>query len=171
MRFELLDGGRLIGTFGGGHEAKTAARFLAEGAGDSVGYWVANAGGDGASLGESSSLHLFLEYSTLGVRTRGIRRKVRGGLETYRAGFLALAEEVLPDAASPPADASTASTAATLSTAEGLAGVAVSLAHGCALQAVIDPKRFDAHQHFDAAAGLLDGWRQPPNGRQSMDAP
>jgi len=109
--------------------------------------------------------HLFLEYSTLGVRTLGIRRKVRGGLETYRAGFLALAEEVLPDAASPPADASTASTA------EGLAGVAVSLAHGCALQAVIDPKRFDAHQHFDAAAGLLDGWRQPPNGRQSMDAP
>lgn len=78
--------------------------------------------------------HLFLEYSTLGVRTPGIRRKVRGGLETYRAGFLALAEEVLPDAASPPADASTASTAATLSTAEGLAGVAVSLAHGCALR-------------------------------------
>ena len=68
-------------------------------------------------------------------------------------------------------NASTASTAATLSTAEGLAGVAVSLVHGCALQAVIDPKRFDADQPFDAAARLLDRWRHPPNGRRSMDAP
>jgi hypothetical protein len=41
MRFELLDGGRSIGTFGRVNEAKTAARFLAEAAGDSVGYWVA----------------------------------------------------------------------------------------------------------------------------------
>jgi hypothetical protein len=41
MRFELLDGGRLIGTFSTVHEAKTAARCLAEGAGDSVRYWVA----------------------------------------------------------------------------------------------------------------------------------
>ena len=41
MRFELLDGGRSVGTFVSVHKAKTAARFLAEGAGDSVGYWVA----------------------------------------------------------------------------------------------------------------------------------
>jgi len=109
---------------------------------------------------------LFLEYSTLGVRSPGIRRKVRVGLETYRARLLALTEEVLHGAARPPAHASTPSTAATLSTAEGFAGVAVSLVHGCALQAVIDPKRFDADQHFDAAARLLDAWRHPPNGRQ-----
>ena len=114
---------------------------------------------------------LVLEYSMLGVRNPGIRRKVRVGLETYRARLLALAEEVLHGAARPPANASTASTPATLSTAEGLAGVAVSLVHGCALQAVIDPKRFDADQHFDAAARLLDAWGHPPNGRQSMDAP
>ena len=41
MRFELLDGVRSMGTFGGIHEAKATARFLAAAAGDSVGYWVA----------------------------------------------------------------------------------------------------------------------------------
>ena len=37
-----------------------------------------------------------------------------------------------------------------------VAAVAVSLIHGCALQAVIDPKGFDVKQHFDAAAQMLD---------------
>ncbi len=41
MRFELLDGVKSIGTFGGVREAKTAARFLAQAVGDSVAYWVA----------------------------------------------------------------------------------------------------------------------------------
>lgn len=41
MRFELLDGARPVGTFDRVHQAKSAARKLAEGAGDSVGYWVA----------------------------------------------------------------------------------------------------------------------------------
>src|SRR5688572_16624624 len=41
MRFELLDGVKSMGTFGGVQQAKTSARFLAEAAGDSVGYWVA----------------------------------------------------------------------------------------------------------------------------------
>ena len=42
MRFELLDGPTRVGTFDSVHQAKNAARFLAEGAGDSVGYWVAS---------------------------------------------------------------------------------------------------------------------------------
>jgi hypothetical protein len=33
----------------------------------------------------------------------------------------------------------------------------VSLAHGCALQAVIDPRHFSVLQHVEAASGLLDG--------------
>ena len=41
MRFELLDGAKTVGTFDRVNEAKHAARFLAERAGDSVGYWVA----------------------------------------------------------------------------------------------------------------------------------
>ena len=43
-----------------------------------------------------------------------------------------------------------------VATAEGVASVAVSLIHGCALQSVIDPKGFDVRQHFDAAAQMLD---------------
>ena len=41
MQFELLDGAMSVGTFDSVGEAKNAARFLAEHAGDSVGYWVA----------------------------------------------------------------------------------------------------------------------------------
>ena len=43
-----------------------------------------------------------------------------------------------------------------LADAEGLAAVAVSLVHGCALQAVIDPTGFDIQQHFDAAGRMLE---------------
>jgi hypothetical protein len=38
----------------------------------------------------------------------------------------------------------------------GIAGVAMSLLHGCALQSVIDPKGFDVEQHFGATAQMLD---------------
>ena len=41
-------------------------------------------------------------------------------------------------------------------TAAGLAAVAVSLVHGCSLQAVIDPNGFSVEQHFDAAGQMLD---------------
>ncbi len=41
-------------------------------------------------------------------------------------------------------------------TVGGVVDVAVSLIHGCALQAVIEPKAFDVEQHFDAAAQMLD---------------
>jgi TetR/AcrR family transcriptional regulator, transcriptional repressor of bet genes len=78
---------------------------------------------------------LFLEYWALGVRNAGIRRKVSAALDSYRDAFRTVAEEVTPD----------------------VAGVTVSLIHGCALQAVIDPKAFSVQQHFDAAARMLDG--------------
>jgi hypothetical protein len=78
---------------------------------------------------------LFLEYWALGVRNAGIRRKVSAALDSYREAFRTVAEEVTPD----------------------VAGVTVSLIHGCALQAVIDPKAFIVQQHFDAAARMLDG--------------
>jgi YD repeat-containing protein len=41
-------------------------------------------------------------------------------------------------------------------TGAGVAAVAVSLIHGCALQSVIDPRGFDVQQHFDAAAQMLE---------------
>jgi hypothetical protein len=41
MQFELLEGVRSIGTFGGVRQAKNAAGRLAKAVGDSVAYWVA----------------------------------------------------------------------------------------------------------------------------------
>jgi hypothetical protein len=41
-------------------------------------------------------------------------------------------------------------------TVGGIAAVAVSLIHGCALQAVIDPTGFDVEQHFNTAAQMLE---------------
>jgi AcrR family transcriptional regulator len=78
---------------------------------------------------------LFLEYWALGVRNAALRRKVSAALDRYRAAFRAVADAVTPD----------------------VGGVAASLIHGCALQAVIDPKGFSVQQHFDAASRMLDG--------------
>jgi AcrR family transcriptional regulator len=76
---------------------------------------------------------LFLEYWTLGVRDAKIRRTVVAALDGYRRAFGIVAAT------------------------EGLAAVAVSLVHGCALQAVIDPKNFSIRQHVEAASGLANG--------------
>jgi AcrR family transcriptional regulator len=77
---------------------------------------------------------LFLEYWALGVRNAPIRRKVSAALDRYREAFRPVTEAVTPD----------------------VAAVAASLIHGCALQAVIDPKAFSVQQHFDTAARMLD---------------
>jgi hypothetical protein len=51
-----------------------------------------------------------------------------------------------------------------------VAAVAVSFIHGCALQAVIDPKEFFVRHHFDAAARMLDnlGMDEQPASRRSQ---
>lgn len=80
---------------------------------------------------------LFLEFWALGVRSTTIRRKVSAAIERYRSAFRAVAESLVgPD---------------------GVAAVAVSFIHGCALQAVIDPKTFSVQQHFDTAARMIEG--------------
>src|SRR5436190_5752509 len=80
--------------------------------------------------GDPRHFRLFLEYWALGVRNAVIRRRVSAALDSYRAAFRAVAESVVNEASgSPPRS----------SDAEGLAAVAVSFVHGCALQAVIDP--------------------------------
>jgi AcrR family transcriptional regulator len=81
---------------------------------------------------------LFLEYWAVGVRHAAIRRRVSAALDNYRAAFRTVAEGASSDA-------------------EGLAAVAVSFVHGCALQAVIDPKTFSVERHFDMAVRMLDG--------------
>jgi AcrR family transcriptional regulator len=104
---------------------------------------------------DARHFRLFLEYWTLGVRSLAIRRKIVAALEAYRTGFRSLASSVVDEARdSRPRRAATKSRPA--ATSKGVAAVAVSLVHGCALQAVIEPDAFDVHEHFDAAARLLD---------------
>ena len=100
---------------------------------------------------------LFLDYWTFGLRNAAIRQRVRAALEAYRRAFRELAEVVMTAGGSSLSNGRIApSTGTTPVTAEGVTAVAVSLIHGCALQAVIDPKGFDVRQHFDAAARMLD---------------
>jgi TetR/AcrR family transcriptional regulator, transcriptional repressor of bet genes len=98
---------------------------------------------------------LLLDYWTIGVRSAPIRQKIRVALEQYRAGFNDLAEAIVNGELGPSRQRASGQDRLTV-TKEGVAAVAVSLIHGCALQAVIDPKGFDVEQHFDAAAQMLD---------------
>jgi AcrR family transcriptional regulator len=99
---------------------------------------------------------LMLDYWTIGVRNAAIRQKIRVALEQYRQGFKELAEELVSGELQPTRRRPSQGTDGPTATSTGVAGVAVSLVHGCALQAVIDPKGFDVEQHFDAAAQMLD---------------
>lgn len=97
---------------------------------------------------------LFLEYSTLGVRNPVIRRKVSAALDRYRAAFLTASffgQGQRTTRGRGPGLRRELRTA----TPEGLAAVAVSLVHGCALQALIAPKTFSVQQHFDTAVRML----------------
>jgi TetR/AcrR family transcriptional repressor of bet genes len=100
---------------------------------------------------------LFLDYWTFGVRNAGVRQRIRTVLEEYRAALKGIAEAVVAGEMAPLARRGVAKPGANGAvTSEGLAAVAVSLIHGCALQSVIDPKGFDVRQHFDAAGQMLD---------------
>ena len=98
---------------------------------------------------------LLLDYWTLGVRDASIRRKLRVALDEYRAGFRDLADAMIGVEPPPSRRRRTRAAEARTPTAAGVAAVAVSLIHGCALQAIIDPKGFNVEQHFDAAARML----------------
>ena len=89
-------------------------------------------------------VRLFLEYWALGNRNSAIRVKIRAELERYRAAFRTLAEEVLrAEGARFPG-----------LTPEDLAAIAVSFINGCAVQAMIDPDRFDIEEYLAAVQGI-----------------
>ena len=100
---------------------------------------------------------LFLEYWALGVRNATIRRRVRAALDSYRRAFHVVSETIAREQRSTRRRPARARRTMAHRATDGLAAVAVSLVHGCALQAVIDPKNFRVLQHFEAASGLLDG--------------
>jgi AcrR family transcriptional regulator len=88
---------------------------------------------------------LFLEYWALGVRHAEIRARISAELERYRGAFRAIMEELI--SAEPVAFAS--------ATADGMAAVAVSWIHGCAVQALIDPGHFDTDEYLAAVRGMV----------------
>jgi TetR/AcrR family transcriptional regulator, transcriptional repressor of bet genes len=89
-------------------------------------------------------VRLFLEYWALGNRNSAIRVKIMTELERYRAAFRVLAEEVLQAEASRFPGL----------TPEGLAAIVVSFINGCAVQAMIDPDRFDIEQYLATVQGI-----------------
>ena len=97
---------------------------------------------------------LFLEYWTIGVRNATVRQRIRTALDEYRSAFKQIGAEVVNAELSITRDRAHQGTDPV--TVDGVAAVSVSLVHGCALQGVIDPKGFDVHQHFAAAAQMLD---------------
>ncbi|HEV2147006.1 MAG TPA: TetR family transcriptional regulator C-terminal domain-containing protein [Longimicrobiaceae bacterium] len=88
---------------------------------------------------------LFLEYWALGARDESIRARISAELERYRAAFLEIMEELLR------AEPATFGGV----TADGLAAVAVSWIHGCAVQAMVDPEHFDVGEYLAAVRGMV----------------
>jgi len=97
---------------------------------------------------------LFLEYWTIGLRNATVRQRIRTALDEYRVAFKQIGAQVVNAELSTTPDRAHQGTDPV--TVDGVAAVSVSLVHGCALQGVIDPKGFDVHQHFAAAAQMLD---------------
>lgn len=90
-------------------------------------------------------MRLFLEYWALGARHEEIRARISEELERYRAAFRSIMEELL--LAEPAAFAG--------STPDGLAALAVSWIHGCAVQAMVDPLHFDMDEYLAAMQGMV----------------
>ncbi|MEX0893068.1 MAG: TetR family transcriptional regulator C-terminal domain-containing protein [Gemmatimonadota bacterium] len=88
---------------------------------------------------------LFLEFWAMGAREEPIRTLISAELERYRSAFRAIMEELLVTEPAVFAGA----------TADGLAAVAVSWIHGCAVQAMIDPDHFDTDEYLTAVRGMI----------------
>jgi TetR/AcrR family transcriptional regulator, transcriptional repressor of bet genes len=90
-------------------------------------------------------IRLFFDYWALGARHEAIRLRMGAELKRYRAAFRAIMAELL---LAEPAAFSGA-------TADGLAALAVSWIHGCAVQAMIDPEHFDTDEYLAAVRGVV----------------
>lgn len=88
---------------------------------------------------------LFFEFWALGARHESIRARISAELERYRTAFRDIMEELL--LAEPATFAGV--------TADGLAAVAVSWIHGCAVQAMVDPEHFDTDEYLAAVRGMV----------------
>jgi len=96
---------------------------------------------------EPVRIRLTFDFWMAGVRDPETRDRLQAEFARYREAFRPLAEAVLR--AHPERFPGV--------TADGLAGLSVSLIKGCAVQSMIDPDNFDLDQYFTAATGLLSG--------------
>jgi len=112
---------------------------------------------------EPRRTRVFFEFWMAGLKSPGVRAKMRRELARYRAAFRPMAEEAL--AASPERFPGM--------TPEGLAAVSVGFIKGCAVQQMIDPAGFDAAQFLAAAEGLFahPSPTEPTEGGPSVDLP
>ncbi|HUF11584.1 MAG TPA: TetR family transcriptional regulator C-terminal domain-containing protein [Longimicrobiales bacterium] len=94
---------------------------------------------------EPQHTRLFYEFWALGVRDESIRDRISAELERYRAAFREIMEELR--VAEPSSFGKV--------TADGMAAVAVSWIHGCAVQAMIDPAHFDTEEYLAAVRGIV----------------
>lgn len=94
---------------------------------------------------EPIRIRLTFDFWMAGVRDGETRKRMKCEFARYREAFRPLAESVL--AAHPERFPGV--------TADGLAGLSVSLIKGCAVQSMIDPEHFDVDEYFTAAVGLL----------------
>lgn len=94
---------------------------------------------------EPRHTRLFFEFWALGARHEPIRARIGAEMERYREAFRAIMEELL--LAEPATFAGV--------TSDGLAAVAVSWIHGCAVQAMIDPGHFDSDEYLAAVRGMV----------------
>lgn len=94
---------------------------------------------------EPLRIRLMFDFWSAGIRDEAVSAKLRAEFDRYREAFRPLAAAVLR--AEPERFAGV--------TPDGLAAVSVSFIKGCAVQAMIDPERFDFAQYLAAAEGLL----------------
>ena len=87
---------------------------------------------------------LFFEYWARGTQDAAVGARVSAELERYRGAFREIMEELL--LADPEAF--------TGATADGMAAVAVSWLHGCAVQGMVAPGRFDVDDYLAAVRGF-----------------
>jgi AcrR family transcriptional regulator len=88
---------------------------------------------------------LFLEYWAWGARHEEVQKRITAELDRYRAAFRTIMEDMI--LAEPAAYAG--------ATPDGLAAVAVSWIHGCAVQAMVDPERFNTDEYLAAVRGMI----------------
>lgn len=90
---------------------------------------------------ERRQIELFIDFWVLGLHNASIRKRIRSGLERYRAAIKPVGDELARARAN--------------TTGDGLAQLAVSFILGSALQLAMDSGRLDPEELLGSVRGLL----------------